>query len=227
MELELDRLFGLPAHPLLVHVPVVLIPTALVAAAIALWRPVRRPALGAAAAMAVVGAIGAVLAVGAGDKLQERVRETEQVEEHAEQGEQVELPAIAFGLLALGAALASEAAHRSPRSHDRSTDPATPHGNATARPAAVGAADGPGGAHPTAPGAVATDVRAAAPPVAADTPPTTPAAARWAAALLALSLVAGAAASYTVIRAGHSGAQATWHDTPDERQGSGGDVDAD
>jgi hypothetical protein len=231
MEIELDELFGLPAHPLLVHIPVVMIPLALVTALLALWPAVRRPALIAAAGMAVVGGIGAVLAVGAGDKLEEHVQKTERVEEHAEQGEQVELPAIAFGVVALGAAIALEVAHRSSPLRTGSNGPAMPSGGATAGAGAVGVSGGPGGAVSTAPGAVATAVRAPAgsgnsdaagpPPVARS------AAARWASGLLALSILVGGYSTYTVIRAGHSGASATWHDTRDTPSGTDGDDDGD
>jgi hypothetical protein len=92
--MEIDELFDLPAHPLLVHVPIVLVPLALLAALVALVPLARRPAALAAAALAVVGGVGAFLATGAGEKLEDRVRETELVEEHAESGEAVEVPAI-------------------------------------------------------------------------------------------------------------------------------------
>jgi hypothetical protein len=230
MEIELDELFGLPAHPLLVHIPIVLIPLALLTALLALWPTVRRPALIATAALAVMGAGGVVLAVGAGEKLQDRVRETERVEEHAERGEQVELPAIGFGVVALGAAVALEVAHRSTPLRTGSNGPALPSGGATAGAAEVGVSGGPGGALSTAPGAVATAVRAPAvsghsgsvisPPVAQRS------AARWATALLVLSIVVGGYSTYTVIRAGHSGTSATWHDR-DAPLGADGDGDAD
>jgi hypothetical protein len=230
MEIELDELFGLPAHPLLVHVPIVLIPLALVTALLALWPAVRRPALIATAALAVIGAIGAVLAVGAGEKLRDRVRETERVEEHAERGEQVELPSIAFGVVALGAAMALEVAHRNAPLRTGSNGPALPSGGATSGAAAVGVSGGPGGALSTAPGAVATAVRTPAPPersAVTSANGAAPAAARWATVLLALTVLIGGYTTYTVIRAGHSGTSATWHDTRDGRPGSESDGDGD
>jgi hypothetical protein len=228
MEIEIDELFGLPAHPLLVHIPVVLIPTALVALLIALWPAARRPALIGAALMAVVGAAGAVLAVGAGEKLQDRVKETEQVEEHVEQGEDVELPAIAFAVVAVGAALAVEAAHRRSQLRPEPIGPATPRGSAARDATPVGEGGGPGGATPTASGAVATEVRAPtddSPSLEAT--PSRPVASWLPAALLAAALVVGAYSTYTVIEAGHSGAKATWHDTPAVRDGGDGDADGD
>jgi uncharacterized membrane protein len=175
--MEIDRLFGLPAHPLLVHVPVVLVPLALAAAVIALWPRARRAAAIAAASLALVGGAGAVLAVGAGQELEHRVKETEQVEEHAEEGERVELPAVAFGLTALAGAIVVEAARR------RSRQPAASE--------AVG---------------------------------TEPSSGRWLpAVVLTVSVLVGMAATYTVFAAGHSGAEATWHDTPAARDGDDGD----
>jgi hypothetical protein len=47
----------------------------------------------------------------------------------------------------------------------------------------------------------------------------------WSPPLLALSLLVGAHAPYTVVRARHSGASVTWHATGDA--GVGGDGDAD
>ncbi len=110
--MEIDELFDLPAHPLLVHVPIVLVPLALLAALVALVPLARRPAALAAAALAVVGGVGAFLATGAGEKLEDRVRETELVEEHAESGEAVEVPAIVFAVLAVGGAAAVEVGRR-------------------------------------------------------------------------------------------------------------------
>jgi len=157
--MEIDKLFGLPAHPLLVHVPVVLIPLGLLVAIVALWPWARDVAAPVAAGLAVVGAVGAVLAIGAGQELDHDVRETDRVEEHTEKGEQVELPAIAFGLVALAAAGTVEATRR---------------GRLT--------------------GGMASAV------------------------VLAGAILAGAVATYTVTVAGHTGAEATWKEIPNERR---------
>ena len=74
-------MFGLPAHPLLVHVPIVLVPLATVLALLALWAPARRPALLAAAALSLLGAVGTYLAVGAGEHLEDRVGRTALVDD--------------------------------------------------------------------------------------------------------------------------------------------------
>ena len=75
----MDTFRGLPAHPHLVHVPIVLLPLSTVLLLLALWPAARRPALLAAVVLAVVGAVGVVLAVGAGESLEDRVPRTELV----------------------------------------------------------------------------------------------------------------------------------------------------
>src|SRR3954467_4844929 len=70
--LEIHRAFGLPAHPLIIHVPVIFIPIlGLAVIASAIW-PARleryAPAL---AAFAVVANAATLLAVGAGDAFRE------------------------------------------------------------------------------------------------------------------------------------------------------------
>lgn len=104
---EIDELFGLPAHPLVVHAAVVLIPLAAFAtiacAAVPRWRRSYAP-LALAVALAATAAVG--VSQGSGEALEERVEETELVEEHAGMGERV-LPwaavvtVVAAGIVAL------------------------------------------------------------------------------------------------------------------------------
>lgn len=99
----MDELFGLPAHPLVVHAPVVLLPLAVVGVAAMMIRSswydrMRWPVL----AIAAVGAIGAVIAAGTGEELEERVEAgasgaaRRAIEEHAEAGEAARLFAVLF-----------------------------------------------------------------------------------------------------------------------------------
>jgi uncharacterized membrane protein len=94
----IDDAFGLPAHPLLLHVPVVLIPL-LVLATIALvarpqWR--ERHALGWGT-LAVVALAGTVLTAGAGDKLIEEQRFIPSVlHEHQDAGETLRILMFVF-----------------------------------------------------------------------------------------------------------------------------------
>ena len=84
----MDEILGLPAHPLLVHGAVVLVPLAAAGVALIAFWPAARFRLGyAVLAIAAAGAMTAVLAQRSGESFEERVNETELVKEHAELGE--------------------------------------------------------------------------------------------------------------------------------------------
>lgn len=100
----MDLIDGIPAHPLVVHLPVVLIPLALVAAILMLVRPQWRKASWVVVALAGIGLVGALLAENSGEALEKRVQESEAVEEHAEQGELVPPVTGLFVLAAAGVA---------------------------------------------------------------------------------------------------------------------------
>lgn len=98
----LDSLFGLPAHPLVVHAAVVLIPLAAVGVcAIAFWPAARRRIGWIVVALAFVGMVSGWLAKESGEGLQENVKKTQAVEDHAEMGDS---GTVAGGLVFLGAA---------------------------------------------------------------------------------------------------------------------------
>lgn len=99
----MDELFGLPAHPLVVHAPVVLLPLAAIGAVATMVRPAwyaryRWLVL----AVTAVGAVAAVIAAGTGEELEERMEEgassaaRRTIEEHAEAGEAARLFAVLF-----------------------------------------------------------------------------------------------------------------------------------
>lgn len=95
---------GVPAHVLLVHAVVVLVPlTALAMVVCAVWPQVMRRFGVALPLLAMVSLIAVPLATDSGEWLQERVAETSQVERHTEMGDEI-LP-WAVGLLVLAAAL--------------------------------------------------------------------------------------------------------------------------
>jgi uncharacterized membrane protein len=88
---------GVPAHPLLVHVPVVLIPLALVMViAYFAARPWRRPLAWIAGVLSAAGALGAVLAADSGESLRHRVNESPALSDHADMGETARLLAVIF-----------------------------------------------------------------------------------------------------------------------------------
>ncbi|MFM8648291.1 MAG: DUF2231 domain-containing protein [Actinomycetota bacterium] len=100
--LELENLFGLPAHPLLVHLPVVMVP---IAAAMAIAMTIRSAWLDRFGWWLVgtsgLGFVGAILAAGSGEALEERVRESEILEHHTELGETARLVAGILFVIAL------------------------------------------------------------------------------------------------------------------------------
>ena len=83
----MDEILGLPAHPLLVHGAVVLVPLAAAGVALIAFWPAARFRLGyAVLAIAAAGAMTAVLAQRSGESLEDRVRETDLIEAHTELG---------------------------------------------------------------------------------------------------------------------------------------------
>jgi hypothetical protein len=172
--MEIDELFGLPAHPLVVHAAVILLPLAALATLVCAAVPrARRAYAPVALGLALVAALAVGLAQGSGEALEERVDETELVEEHTEQGERVLPWAIAVAVSA----------------------------------------------------AVVTSI-----PLLTRRRPTLPARAVTI-AVVAVSLVAGVGATWTVVEVGHSGAKATWNDVGndpgDEDRDEDGDGDDD
>jgi hypothetical protein len=152
---EISELFGLPAHPLVVHAAVVLLPLAAITTVVCAALPrARRFYAPVALALALAAAVSVGLAQGSGEELEERVTETELVEAHTDQGEQVLPWSIAVLVASAGVAAIPLVSSR--------------------RPGLAGR------------GATA--------------------------AAVAVSLVAGVGATWTVVDVGHSGAEATWHD---------------
>jgi hypothetical protein len=114
---EIDKLFGLPAHPFLVHIPVVLLPLAAIGAVAVAVRPSWRHSLGwVVVALAGAGLIGTQLAIGSGEPLEHRVRqikgESSLLEHHTEIAEQLRPFAIVFFLLVLALMVVEHLARR-------------------------------------------------------------------------------------------------------------------
>jgi hypothetical protein len=84
VELEIDRIFGLPAHPLFAHAPVVLVPlTALLALTCAISRRQRERLGWLAVGLALASLVFVQLAIGSGEALEDAVNESPLVEDHA------------------------------------------------------------------------------------------------------------------------------------------------
>ena len=97
----IDQIQGLPAHPLVVHVPVVLIPLTLILAIVAVAWPGGRRWLSLAVLIGATGSmLGAQVAVMSGDWLEEHVESSSLIHDHAELGEGARTFAILMFLAA-------------------------------------------------------------------------------------------------------------------------------
>jgi len=100
--MELNNLFGLPAHPLLVHLPVVMVPMAALGAIILAIFPKYFARFGWwVTGISFIGAIGAILAAGSGETLEERVDRSSTLRDHAEMGETARLLAVVLFVVLL------------------------------------------------------------------------------------------------------------------------------
>ena len=107
--MEFESLLGLPAHPLLVHAAVILVPLAVIALAATGWNTAWRKEYGfAVALLAVVGAVFAFLAKQSGEPLEESVENAARgagvrarFGEHPEQGDTAFVFALVFALAAI------------------------------------------------------------------------------------------------------------------------------
>lgn len=103
----MDSIFGIPAHPLFVHIPVVLIPLATIGVVLMAIRPTwwdryKWPTV----AIAGVGMIGAIIAAGSGEELEEAVENTaprQLLRAHVEAGEISRTVSIIFFVVLVAA----------------------------------------------------------------------------------------------------------------------------
>jgi uncharacterized membrane protein len=87
--LGLTSLFGLPAHPFLVHIPVVLIPLGAIGAVLMCWTRLRRALGWWICGLVLIAGIATQVAISTGEALEEHVRETDLVRAHTQMGENV------------------------------------------------------------------------------------------------------------------------------------------
>ncbi len=115
--MELGDVFGVPAHLLVVHAVVVLVPlTAVGAVAVAVSPWIRSRVGWLVAAGAVLDVLLVPLATGSGESLQERVGETRLVERHAEMGEQLLAWVLGLAVVSVAAMILARRPQRLPRS---------------------------------------------------------------------------------------------------------------
>lgn len=112
----LTKINGLPAHVLLVHAVVVLVPLAAFLAVLAVAWPAARRKLGVVVPLTALAGLGFVpLATQAGEWLEEHVRETALVHKHTELGDGLLVWALLlFGLAAVFWLLDAAPAHNWP-----------------------------------------------------------------------------------------------------------------
>ncbi len=104
--MEIESLFGLPAHPLIVHAAVVLVPGAVLALLATGWRPSwRRQFAIPVLLIALAGAFAAILAAGTGEPLEDAVKDAARAAgsdarfgDHPEQGESARLWSVLFAV---------------------------------------------------------------------------------------------------------------------------------
>lgn len=102
MELEVERVLGLPAHPLFAHAPVVLLPLATLGALACVVSARWRARIGwLVVALAAVSVVAVQLAIGSGEELAESVAESRLVDDHAGVSDTL-LPLAAAFLAAVG-----------------------------------------------------------------------------------------------------------------------------
>ena len=103
----MDSIFGIPAHPLFVHIPVVLIPLAAVGVIVMVIRPAWWERYQwATLVIAGVGMAGSIIAAGTGEELEEAVENTaprQLLRAHVEAGEMSRTVSIAFFVVLLAA----------------------------------------------------------------------------------------------------------------------------
>jgi hypothetical protein len=105
--LELESISGIPLHPLIVHIPVMMVPLAVLGALLALVRPPWRSwSLPLTAVFAGVSLVGVQLAMQSGEGLEEILdEESALIERHSHLAEQARPIVFVFFLVALAAAV--------------------------------------------------------------------------------------------------------------------------
>ena len=118
---DLTSLWGLPAHPLFAHIPVVLIPLAAVGAVAMLWPRLRDRIGWIVVGIVFVAGITTQLAITSGKSLEEYVRETSLVRTHAQMGENIRPWVLLMFLALLAVMIIARMAQRAEPPTDQSS----------------------------------------------------------------------------------------------------------
>jgi len=101
--------FGLPAHPLFAHIPVVLIPLCALGAVLMCWQKMRDRIGWIVVGLLVIAGIATQLTIMAGKNLKEYVKETQLMRDHVHMGENVRPWLLLMFLCLLGVMLVDRA----------------------------------------------------------------------------------------------------------------------
>lgn len=118
--MEIEKFAGLPAHPLFVHMPVVLIPLAGIIAIVFAFKPAWLDRFGwGLVAISGVGMIGAILAAGSGEALEEMIEDNGEeissvLRDHAELGEAARTISIIFFVIVTAIVVVRYLARKNP-----------------------------------------------------------------------------------------------------------------
>jgi len=124
---ELKTLLGLPAHPLLVHVPVVLIPLVAMGTVVIVALPSWRPVLGwVLVALAGAAVVGVQLSMGSGEALEDHVERSYWLHRHTELADSMRPLALVLFVLVLAFVLVDQHRRRSSTSPTDLARRATP-----------------------------------------------------------------------------------------------------
>lgn len=178
MNIEISNLMGLPAHPLIVHAVVVLVPLAALGLFLsAVWPAAREKVGWITVGISAFCLVMIPFATGSGENLEERVDESNLVEKHAELAERMLPWVIVLFVAALAVMLFFHYKKR-----------------LDAQVAAGTLSETPGWTRIVGP------------------------------LVIAFAIIASLGNVWTTYEVGHSGAKATWDDTPaGEREGEGGE----
>ncbi|HEC09025.1 MAG TPA: hypothetical protein ENI86_05575 [Acidimicrobiales bacterium] len=186
--MELNNIWGLPSHPLLVHLAVVLLPMAVIGAAVLVFIPrLRSQSWGLVIlGLTFVAVVSVGLAQGSGEEFGERVQKTDLVRAHIAMGESVSVWAILLGVGVAALVLVPWAQKLVSQ---------------------AGPGDETDDVGPPKPGWLA---RLAPPLKKFLVDPVSRFARPIAIAALVLTLIGGVGSAIQIVRVGHSGAAATW-----------------
>jgi len=118
--IELTSISGIPLHPLIVHIPVMMVPLAFIGAVLALVRPAWRSwALPLVAVFSAISLAGVQLAMQSGEGLEEILdEESALIERHSQLAEQARPMVFAFFVFAVAAAVIYHLIARADRSDE-------------------------------------------------------------------------------------------------------------